>query len=423
MRSGERSSDRLQPVFIDGKFVMTPKTKVTVAIPTYNRSGLLKGALQSVLAQDYEDVRVIVLDNASTDDTETVVQSLADSRVTFIRNETNVGPLVNWNRAIELNSSQYLNVLPDDDLMLPGFIRESVTILDRHRNAAFSFTPARYVDVNRVPLENEFNHTQDMPEGVIDGLRFLDLNVRSRECLIEPSSAMIRATALAEVGKFDALHIQSHFDLNLYLRLARRFEVAFINKVLVEVRKHAKQITSSLEQRGQLQYALIAERIAGISYLLESNLAEDEAYRKFLARRLHALLVAQSDQFHVLVPDSYWSSTERLEMAKREIRANILVGDCFILVDDAQWGADAVPGYRSLPFLERDGAYWGRPADDETAIKELERLRQSGASFIVFAWPAFWWLDHYEGLARYLTTNFRCALKNSRLVAFDLRRG
>jgi GT2 family glycosyltransferase len=169
---------------------------------------------------------VIVLDNASTDDTEMVVRSLADSRVTFIRNETNVGPLVNWNRAIELNSSQYLNILPDDDLMLPGFIRESVTVLDRHRKAAFSFTAARYVDVNRVPLESEFNHTRDVPEGVIDGLRFLDLNVRSHQskCLIEPSSAMIRATALAEVGKFDALYIQSHFDLNLYLRLARRFE-------------------------------------------------------------------------------------------------------------------------------------------------------------------------------------------------------
>ncbi len=399
--------------------VMTPETKVTVAIPTHNRSRLLKDALESALAQDYPDFRVLVLDNASCDDTEAVVGSFTDSRVIYVRSESNAGPLRNWNRAIELNSSPYLTILGDDDMMLPGFIRESVTMLDQYPSAAFSFTPAKYVDIDRTPLG--FQHTQDMPEGVIEGLHYLELNISARECLIEPSSAMMRAAALAEVGKFDSPHIKFHFDLNLYLRLATRFAVVFIRRELVEVRVHPGQISESLFRQGQGEYAVAAERIAGISYLLQSARANDAAYRKFLAKRLHTLLLEQSEQVHSLVPESYWLATERLEMAKQEMLALIPKGNSFVLVDDCHWESEIFPECRAIPFLERDGVYWGRPADDETAIRELERLRQSGATFIVFVWPALWWLDYYSGLSDYLASKFCCALKNTRLIAFDLR--
>jgi len=399
---------------------MTSETKVTVAIPTYNRSGLMKEALESALTQDYPDFRVLVLDNASTDNTESVVRSFSDPRITYVRNETNVGPLGNWNRAIELNVSPYLNILSDDDLLLPGFISESVAMLDRHENAGFSFTPATYVDINREVLEDASSQTDDMSEGVIDGLQFVELSVRSRGCRVQASSAMMRAAAIAQVGTFDALYVKFHFDLNLYLRLARKFAVAFIDKPLVAERQHAEQLTDLLSRRGHLEWALNSERLAGISYLLESNLAADAVYRRFLARRLHALLMVQNDRVHSLVPEAYWSPTERLDMARQEMQRLIPLGTYFVLVDNSQWGPDFLAGRRSVPFLERDGVYWGTPADDDTAIKELNRLRQCGAGFIVFAWPAFWWLDHYEGFANYLVANFRCALTNSRLVVFDL---
>ena len=51
-----------------------------------------------------------------------------------------------------------------------------------------------------------------------------------------------------------------------------------------------------------------------------------------------------------------------------------------------------------LPFLERDGVYHGSPPDDATALSEFERLRGEGAGFMAYAWPAFWFLDHYPGL-------------------------
>jgi hypothetical protein len=109
----------------------------------------------------------------------------------------------------------------------------------------------------------------------------------------------------------------------------------------------------------------------------------------------------------------------------RRIDSVVPSGEGVILVDEEQWGNErAAFGRRRLtPFLERDGQYWGPPPDDETAVSELDRLRRSGRSFIAFAAPAFWWLDHYSGLNVHLHSRFRCVLRDEHLVLFDLREG
>jgi hypothetical protein len=117
---------------------------------------------------------------------------------------------------------------------------------------------------------------------------------------------------------------------------------------------------------------------------------------------------------------------KRLDTASRELEALVAPGETFLFVDQDQcgdrWGgSDLLDGRRSVPFLERDGHYWGPPADDASAIRELDRLRRAGAGFIAFAWPAFWWLDHYTAFHRHLRANFPCLLENERLVVFDLR--
>ena len=112
---------------------------------------------------------------------------------------------------------------------------------------------------------------------------------------------------------------------------------------------------------------------------------------------------------------------QRLAQTAADISRLVSAGQPFILVDTEQLRPMITAGSRSLPFLERDGAYWGPPADDDAAIAELDRLRHGGATFIIFAWPAFWWLDHYAAFGRHLRTRFVCAAENERIVAFDLR--
>lgn len=104
-----------------------------------------------------------------------------------------------------------------------------------------------------------------------------------------------------------------------------------------------------------------------------------------------------------------------------ELSSHIPLGKSFILVDEGQWAGDQViAGRFAIPFLEREGRYWGPPADDATAIRELERLREAGASFIAFVWPAFWWLDYYSHFSRYLRATYPRVLENERIVLFSL---
>ena len=110
-----------------------------------------------------------------------------------------------------------------------------------------------------------------------------------------------------------------------------------------------------------------------------------------------------------------------INLSLTEIAALVPVGEAFILVDERQWGGgELLAGRRAIPFTERDGQYWGPPPDDETAIREVERLRAQGAHSIVFAWPAFWWLDYYPRFHRHLSATYNTALENDRLVAFLL---
>jgi hypothetical protein len=121
-------------------------------------------------------------------------------------------------------------------------------------------------------------------------------------------------------------------------------------------------------------------------------------------------------------PEELWSEMSRLGRVRQEITALIGPKDTFILVDQDEWGTEEpIRSRRPVPFLERGGEYWGSPPDDATAVRELERLRSAGASFMVFGWPAFWWLDYYAGLREHLRSNYRCVLRDELLIVFDLR--
>lgn len=119
-------------------------------------------------------------------------------------------------------------------------------------------------------------------------------------------------------------------------------------------------------------------------------------------------------------PKKYLETVMLLRLA-RDGTAIVPPGESFILVDDAQFGVEAIPGRSGLPFLEHDGMFWGRPVDDAHAISELERMRRSGSAFIIFCWLSFWWLEYYTGLHKYLRTRFRCVRANECVIAFDLR--
>jgi orotate phosphoribosyltransferase len=114
--------------------------------------------------------------------------------------------------------------------------------------------------------------------------------------------------------------------------------------------------------------------------------------------------------------------TTSMQQAIREILSVVPPGETFILIDHNTWGVSEVFANRKVfPFLEKDGYFWGVPPDDDTAIIELNRMIENGASFLAITWPAFWWLEHYKRWNRYLLDTFSCLLENDRLIMFQLR--
>jgi hypothetical protein len=112
---------------------------------------------------------------------------------------------------------------------------------------------------------------------------------------------------------------------------------------------------------------------------------------------------------------------EQRKMANAELSYVVPAKSQLIVVDEGELGEDFPTGRHAIPFMERDGQYWGRPSDDNVALEEIERLRQKGATYIAFAWPAHWWLQYYTTLSEHLRSKYHCILQNQRLVVFDLR--
>jgi FkbM family methyltransferase len=152
-----------------------------------------------------------------------------------------------------------------------------------------------------------------------------------------------------------------------------------------------------------------------VEWLVRDNQSEDEFTNLLCVRK------GLPPAIGPLVDPGDRAWAEQLRTFGAELAALVPAGNLFILPDYEKVGGAIAPGRHALPFLERDGQCWGRPPDDKTAIRELERLRQSGANYIVFGSSAFWWLDYYAGLNRYLRARFRCVLENDRAIAFDLR--
>jgi hypothetical protein len=118
-------------------------------------------------------------------------------------------------------------------------------------------------------------------------------------------------------------------------------------------------------------------------------------------------------------PDA--AARSQIVMACAELEAVLPPQSRFMFVEWGVWGPGRILAEsEAVPFPEKDGQPCGKPADDAAAIQELERQRRAGASYIVFASPAQWWLEYYSELHRYLRTRFSCVLENERLQVFRL---
>lgn len=228
-----------------------PQPLVSVIIPSYNHARYLGGTLDSVLAQSYRPLEVIVVDDASTDGTSGVLAAYAD-RVTAIRLERNSGgPARPRNAAIQLARGEVLSIFDSDDLMRPEKLAREVSLLERFPDIPLVFSDFENFQADgRVERFLQTGHEDfvRMPKLRLDAGEY-----RIRSCdafdtliadnFIGTSGIVMRRSLVEAVGGFDE-GLGNSDDIDFLFRASRKFDFGYLDTVLHRRRIHPGNISS-----------------------------------------------------------------------------------------------------------------------------------------------------------------------------------
>ena len=236
-------------------FLMNENQKtpiVSVIIPTYNRVRMLKEAIDSVLAQDYQNVELIVVDDGSTDNTTELLKAYGQHL--SVINQKNAGVSAARNAGIATATGHYIAFLDSDDLWLPQKLTRQVQFFNLHPEALICQTEEIWIRNGR-RVNPKLRHKK------LSGMIF---EPSLYLCLVSPSAIMIRQPLFDKAGLFDE-SLPACEDYDLWLRVSCRYPVYLIDTPLTIKRGgHPDQLSKA---PGLDKY-----RIQSLVKLLESDL-------------------------------------------------------------------------------------------------------------------------------------------------------
>ena len=209
--------------------------KLCVVIPSYNHGKFLKKAIDSVLNQTYKDFELIILDDASIDNSKKIIESYKDPRITKYYNSENQGAVATLNQLIEFADSEYIALLNSDDYWEPTKLQKQIEYLDKHDGKAACFTLADFVDEeNNLILESNrynINIFNQMNRKQSEWYRYFFDN---GNCLCHPS-VMIRKEVYLKIGKYKKTYKQLP-DFEFWVRLIKEYDIHIIQENLTHFR-------------------------------------------------------------------------------------------------------------------------------------------------------------------------------------------
>jgi len=216
--------------------------RVSVVVPTYNRAERVTGAVDSALAQTYDDLEVIVVDDGSTDETQDVLEAYADDpRVCVLRNETNRGISASRNRGIEAAEGEFVCQLDDDDRWRPSKLAKQFqrfNDLDDEYGAVYTGGLV-YCDGEVIDELSPSRHG-DLYPGIL-----------AEFDMAPHSSHMVRREAYESVGGFDT-EFSRGVDWEVSIRLARKWKFDYVDEPLTEVYAHGNNVSRTPEHGVEL---------------------------------------------------------------------------------------------------------------------------------------------------------------------------
>lgn len=280
----------------------------SVMIPAYNCITYLRSTLESVLKQDPgpDRMQIEVVDDGSTDgDVEGLVNELGKGRIGYFRQKTNRGSLRNFETCLNRSRGQWIHMLHGDDMVKPGFYRETEHLLHAYPEAAAAFTGVRYIDEQGKDLYG--HELVSDKEGIVEDW----LSKIAQAQWLQPPAIVVKRTVYEQLGGFFAVHYGE--DWEMWIRIAANFPVAFSPKYLAAYRVHTNNISSRSLVTGQnikdlntvikIAHCSWADRVTALWAAASGPCSQDQSKRGSgkgsRARKLNRATISLNPLMHI----------------------------------------------------------------------------------------------------------------------------
>jgi glycosyltransferase involved in cell wall biosynthesis len=213
---------------------------VSICVPTCNRADFLRGSLTTIAAQTYTPLEIVISDNASTDETESICRELAarDPRVRYIRQPRNIGLYQNHNFCIEESRGEYLCFFHDDDRYAPTVVADNAAVLDAHASVGVVCSDWDLIDEEG----RRFGGRRFAVPTVTPGLSYVERTIATGRSSICCPGALIRREALGPV-RFPESGPIGFGDFLVWFEMAERSDVGHVRRTLWSYRQHSRSLS------------------------------------------------------------------------------------------------------------------------------------------------------------------------------------
>ena len=211
---------------------MNKSNKISVIIPTYNRGKLIKKSIKSVLNQTYQNIEVIVVDDGSTDNTESIVKNIKDKRLRYIKLEENKGACFARNIGIKNAKGTYISFQDSDDIFYSNKLEVQLNNLLKNKSD-IDFCKLKYHDFN-----TEFSIPNKEQEELIKKGKIIDELCKGN--FISTQALLVKKDILDNIHFDDALPRFQDYDL--VLRIVPKYKISYSDQSLVDLYKQVDSI-------------------------------------------------------------------------------------------------------------------------------------------------------------------------------------
>lgn len=221
--------------------------RVSVGIPVFNGEPFVRATLDSVLGQTFEDLEIVISDNASTDGTESICREYArkDPRIRYVRNRENIGLAKNFRRVVELATAEYFKLANADDLCGPDLVSQCVRVLDGDPTTVLCYGKTTLIDAEGRSLQPYEDGLDLRSPSVTERFRTALQRVR----LVNVLQGVMRTDALRQTALLDT-YVGA--DMVLVIELALRGRFHELPERSFQRRIHAAAFSSQASEEGQL---------------------------------------------------------------------------------------------------------------------------------------------------------------------------